>query len=95
MTNFEIWPFQMFKEYIIKFDCEYGNLSSVNYMHSVESHYKKYYNKDGCKSCNDTGCIPVYCCNGYECNCMGMPIDFILSCEKCGIRLYTEFKENH
>lgn len=32
---------------------------------------------DKCKSCGGNGFRPVICCNGFECGCMGMPVDFV------------------
>lgn len=92
-SYFEIWPFQMFKEYVIECNSTVDNFNFLKYMNCIESHYRKYYNRSGCEKCNDTGCIPVFCCHGYECGCMGMPIDFVLSCNKCGIRVYLKFKD--
>ncbi len=31
---------------------------------------------DLCDKCGGTGVHAVQCCNGYECGCMGMPVDF-------------------
>lgn len=35
-----------------------------------------------CKTCGGTGFKPVMCCNGYECGCHGLPVDF-QECDKC------------
>jgi len=36
-----------------------------------------------CEHCGGNGLKPVMCCDGRECGCMGMPVDFILC--GCGI----------
>ena len=41
---------------------------------------------DKCGTCGGNGLKAVYCCNGFECSCRGMPIDFV-RCDKC---LYSE-----
>lgn len=33
-----------------------------------------------CEDCGGNGLKPVMCCDGRECGCMGMPVDF----EPCG-----------
>lgn len=35
------------------------------------------FDHDKCPKCGGTGLMPVYCCNGDMCGCLGMPIDFI------------------
>ena len=35
-----------------------------------------------CKECGGIGLKPIYCCDGRECGCYGLPIDFV-DCE-CG-----------
>ncbi len=29
-----------------------------------------------CATCHDTGLVPETCCGGFECGCMGLPVDF-------------------
>lgn len=41
-----------------------------------------------CKDCGGTGWKAVMCCNGQECGCMGMPVDF-KQCA-CNIKSLTD-----
>lgn len=29
-----------------------------------------------CATCGGLGLMPIMCCNGHECGCMGMPVDY-------------------
>ena len=40
------------------------------------------FNESICKACGGTGFKPVMCCNGAECGCHGMPVDF-QECKTC------------
>ena len=42
------------------------------------------YNRKKCVECGGIGLTPEMCCNGYECGCQGMPIDFKVGCDRCG-----------
>lgn len=35
---------------------------------------------DKCGVCGGVGLKPIICCNGFECGCRGMPVDF----KECG-----------
>jgi hypothetical protein len=43
---------------------------------------------DKCGKCGGIGLKPVWCCNGLECGCRGMPVDFV-ECD-CGCTQPTE-----
>lgn len=47
-----------------------------------------------CMGCDESflGPEPKMCCNGYECGCMGMPIDPIVCDEKCYGKLMDKRK---
>ena len=44
--------------------------------------YDQPYDKNACESCGGSGVVGYQCCNGYECSCHGMPIDFG-ACDDC------------
>jgi len=46
------------------------------------------WDNDICSECGGSGMRPVHCCSGMECNCRGMPIDFV-ECN-CGIERPSE-----
>jgi hypothetical protein len=41
-----------------------------------------------CNECCGTGAVAMMCCNGRECGCMGLPVDY-QPCE-CGAPFPTE-----
>lgn len=46
------------------------------------------FDKDKCDDCGGLGLKQVICCNGFECGCRGMPIDFT-ECG-CGCDIVSE-----
>ncbi len=48
---------------------------------------KKYF----CWNCNEIEILePITCCSGYECGCMGLPIDPPFCSEKCQNEYYEK-----
>jgi hypothetical protein len=43
-----------------------------------------------CDVCGGTGIKAVVCCNGQDCACMGLPVDFEMNCSNCGRRQILE-----
>jgi hypothetical protein len=58
--------------------------SVVDYMKYCSDFYSHNFNHEKCSECGGTGIIPMMCCNGHECNCMGYPVDFKTQCGYCG-----------
>jgi len=59
------------------------DLTYVVFMANVTEYVKNYSKETGC-SCGGTGFLPVFCCDGKDCGCRGLPIDYETPCPKCG-----------
>jgi hypothetical protein len=49
-------------------------ISVVEYMRGM---CKAPWDDDKCGMCGGVGMKPTYCCNGSDCGCRGMPVDFL------------------
>ncbi len=53
------------------------------WMPDVYEYYCDNFDSTKCSECGGTGIVPQGCCDGRECGCMGMPVDFDVICAKC------------
>lgn len=56
---------------------EYG-VEPIGYPEFMRGMCNAPWDDDKCGSCGGAGLKAVYCCNGAECGCRGMPIDFVV-----------------
>ena len=60
------------------------------YMTYVYDHVKQNADCTKCSECGGLGIVPIRCCSGHDCGCMGLPIEFELDCKVCGLKAAEE-----
>lgn len=58
------------------------------FMRASMKYTSLHWNDDECGVCGGSGLHAKFCCNGFECGCQGMPVDFE-QCE-CGATQPTD-----
>ena len=61
-------------------------LTFVEYMNTLFKYSKENWDNKKCDQCGGVGIVPVMCCSGKDCTCVGLPVDFKLECKICGAK---------
>ena len=61
-----------------------SNMGYPEFMNTVYEYQKGNWYNRLCDKCGGTGFVPMMCCGGDECGCLGLPVDFDIECSVCG-----------
>ena len=48
----------------------------ITYCQFMKACYSLPFDISKCEDCGGSGVVPDMCCNGMECGCMGLPVDY-------------------
>lgn len=80
-----------------KYDYDPNNYTTeddfVLFMKRCYDYLKLNYDYSICNDCGGTGLSAIMCCNGKDCGCHGLPMDFLTICPKCKINYFLLTEE--